>query len=986
MDLTSSRNDLNQLECRRNVLSKQISLVRDVEALGSAMHSHSLNTLTQRYAVFKKKKNDVLLIRNILIEKACEAEKMIEDFSNFSAETNALGNYLMESKENDVVALSEFEMVKDFLENSNQGQLYMQSERLRKELDGLCSQRGKVIETTIENLLQYHHVMSLYPRDHIENHRLTKYSKWCRALAENKSQEYAQQIAMVYRSTFSDVAFPCEQPENLLAFNFQLQNYLAEMNYQLQGNYQRYQQFIDTDESCDAEFHEFIAKNDNNVTLIASEMIKMTKRFLALESSTCSNASNLVDLIINDRWFVDELRIQATFLTNVIERESLMSKCNHQPTFNHSFECLKTIVEELETFEAVKSDFQLNIVPLALGGVISQDKSVLDMIAALSNTTKAPIGDLLNKLEEDFLNCIRNPNQKVLLGSAELSQITAYNNIYAHYQDEDEWSVGKKLFMFFHEAFDKMYEGAKKILSFDKALSAISDEWSSITELQQSRLLFITPMQPNLVTILDQLFTVRRVQAMIEFFSYCLQFAWAFKGSGVAVNFDLEFLTRPLKAFIADLMLKCILGRGTYCLSLLICCLLHNNESVNKCFSLDQLRSTTMSTNSASLLMYCENLFITLEEKFRRRESSEFYQKLIHQQNEIIKNFTFFVSAHHWLYEDYFLATSVIQPIPRANVLLQLQNSIQALSQWNASIQKIDEELKQCTLAIMQRLKWAAGANPLINELMNKFESISQAKTIYCERENRHAGSALKYSLAIINYEMLRFKTQKAIISDEELLNFLQQWESVCIAERQCAHTVSPIEEGLIELLNPDGPIDGAWIESVTSLIDDMINQVHSEIDSSEKIMVAAQDNLHLAAHKLRNLMSNHHRVFADIKNLLKSILKKDEGGGNEMLKEYFAKYKNFIENVTELHGNVLSKDFTDVMMEQIKEQVERALAASNDIYNELLSFEKSLLSSEEERSHSEVGRHSVEHLGTPLKKGECVFNLKCFEGNNFIR
>lgn len=976
-DLTASRNRLHELESRRNVLSKQISLVRDVEALGSAMHSHSLNTLSQRYAILKKKRNDVEVTRNILIEKAIEAEKMIEDYVSFVNDKNVIGNYVMDMKTQNVT-VSEFEVVKEFLENSNQSQVYVQGDQLRKEMDIALIQRSKIVESSMEMMLQYYNVMRYYPKDHVRTHRLSMYSSWCRSLVDNKSQEFARQIAMSYHTAFSDPALLQELPKNVLAFNFQLQTFLTELNYQLQGNYQRYQQFVEMDRSYNSlkeEFYEFLhQKNtsvDENNNLITSELVKMTKRFLTLEASTCSASGTLADLKINDRWYVDEIRIQTSFLANVMDDNRHCKPLQkNNPLYVNSLECLRTIVEGFEIFERAKYDFQLNVIPQALNGVISQDRSVLDVIKALSGITKAPIDELIMKLEEDFISCIRNPNQKSLLRAAELSE--AYNNIYAHYQANNNVDdVGGKLFMLFHETFEELCRIAKKIMSYDKALNLIPDDWNSISEIQQSKSLFISPVKTNILMTLDQLLMVKRVQTMIEFFSNCLQIAWAFKGSGGAINFDVEFLSRPLKVFITDLLKKCVLGRATYSLSLVICCL---QDTMPKYLLLDQLSSSHELTNSHTDLMYCEKFFMTLEEKFRRQETGGFYQKLIHQQSEYIKHITYIISAHHWLHEEYFLTTTVMPPYSRANILLQAQNFIPSLSNWNASLGKIEAELKQCTIVVFQRLKWAVGANPLINDLMNKFESISHGNAINYERESVLAEKALKYILAIINYEMLRVKTQKAIVSDEEFLRFLHQWENVCLAERSVTHTVSPIEEGLIELLNPEGSIDSAWIENVTSLIDDMINQVHSEIDSNEKTMVNAQDNLHLSAHKLRNLMSIHHRIFGDIKNLLKNILKYDEcgSGGNELLREYFTKYKNFIDNITELHGNVLSKDFTDVMMKQIKQQVERALHVSNDIYNELFSFEKTLLSNEE-RCHSESNRHSIEYPGSPMKKGKFI-------------
>lgn len=1006
-ELSDSRINLQRLETKRNIFSKQIALVRDVEALGSAMHSHSLNTLSQRYGIYKKKKNDVNLIKNILIEKATESEKLIEDYLRLIKDENVISSWLIELKStHGHVSSSEFDIVKEFLESSNQGQMYMQSNQLRNELNSLIIQRKALIETCLDMLIQYNNIIRFYPYDHVQNHRLTKYSSWCRSLTNNKSQEYTRQIAMSFHTSFGDVMLK-EQPEHVIAFNFHLQTSLAELNYQLQGSYQKYQQFMEVDGSFDAvrdEFIEFVRSNsaDNNDNM-ACEMTKLTKRFLAIETSTYA-CNNLADLIIHDRWYMDEIMTQASFVSNItsilFDSSTTASMYKKNPLLTNSLECFTTITEMLETSERIKHEFQLNIIPQTLKGIISQDKTVLDMISSLSNITKSPINELLMKLEEDFVNCIQNPNQRGLLRAAELSE--SYNNMYTQYQQQsdDDNNVGKKIFMSCHGAFEELCRYSKKIMSFDKSLSVITDEWSTIAEIEEARTLFITPMRTSIFMTLDQLFMVKRIQTLIEFFGYCLQIAWAFKGSGVMVNTDIEFLSHPLKVFITELFTKCVIGRGSYSLSIITCCMLQQKFEGINVKSLEQV-CYEMSMNSPPHTAYYESFLTTLDEKFRREKSNDYYQKLIQRQSEYIKHIKWIISSHHWLHEDYFMAhPNVLPPIPRTSLLMQCQTFIQTMTTWSASLCKIDEDVKQNTAAILQRLKWAAGANPMLNDLLYTFETMSREKALDLDKDNKYAENAVKYCIALMNYEMLRYKTPKAILSDEEFLNFLQQWENVCIAERNVAHTVNPIEEGIVELLDPEGPIERAWIENITSLIDDMINQVHNEIDTNEKCMVSAQDNLHLSAHKLRNLMSTHHRISADIRNLLKSILKYDEGGNNnELLKEYFIKYKTFIDNVTELHGNVLSKDFTDSMVEQIKEQVERSLAVSNDIYNGLFNFEKTLSAMlgdnavatgsntafvdgqrriKLQRNQSE--NYSIEHSDGPvMKKGLYEFNLFVF-------
>lgn len=981
---------MQRLEGQRSLLSKQISLVRELEALGSAMASHPLNTLSQRYAVYRKKRSDVDMIKNILMEKAVESERMMDDYLSFAEDSSSgrINNSLMDNKSNygsKITVASEFDLIKDFLENSNQGQTHMQSEQLRKELDASILQQRKVIATSHEALVQYYNVAVYYPHDHIQNHRFAKYSQWCRSLIADKSPESVRHVAIAYHKYFGDASTKEHLADKIVGFGFRLQAVMTDVNYQRELARQRCQQLMELlsmDRNFSAvkgDFREFVRKTPD-APVAVSELTTMVKRLLTIEASTLSTSEeHLRDLNINERWYIDEMMLQTSFLSNIgdVLFDTPSGSPRKSGLYSNSLECFKAVTESFETFNRLKNDFQLNIIPQTLRGIISGEKSVLEMISMLSSIQNVtiPLAELAAKLQEDLYNGIHKPTQKGILRAAELTD--AYNNMVIQFEASVDNSIGKQIFMSLHGQFEDMARVAKTILGFDKALNALPDEWSSIEELTQSRSLLISPMRTTICMTLHQIFLVKRIQVMIDFFSCCLQIAWAFKGSDAPVNFDMEFLTRPLKSYISEYVTKFVLGRGSHCLSIIICCLQEQKQGELKgVVSLDQ----TSKKNPV-----CETFFVALEERFRTEEAAGYYQKLAHKHNDYGKQLTYILSAHHWLHEDYFVAHQNVlpPPVPRAALLIQLQSVMQALSNWHTSIHKISEELKQCTIVVLQRLKWASGANPMVNELMKSFESISSSKAAEVEKEKERAAGALKHCCSVLNYEMLRFKTPKAIVSDEEFLNFLQQWEKVCMAERNVAHTVNQIEEALVELLDPEGKVERSWINNVTSLIDDMINQVHSDIDANEKSVTATRENLDFCAHKLRSFIATHHRISADIRNLLKSMLKYDDSDHNKALKEYLAKYKSFIDNVTELHGNVLSKDFTDVMVKRTIEQVDVSLAIIIEIYNDLFTFEKALsttLSTSSSAANTDVGHrrmlrnqsenYSIEHPGSPVKKG----------------
>lgn len=976
---------MQKLESQRSLLSKQISLVRELEALGSAMSSHPLNTLSQRYAIYKKKRDDVEMIKNILLEKAVEAERMMEDYLTFVENSNSgrINRSLLEVKSNYATStFSEFDLVKEFLESSNQGQIFVQGDGFRKEMNALLANQRAILVKAFETLIQYFNVISFYPHDHIANHRFGKYSSWCRSLIENKSQEYVRQVAIAYQSLFGDAVMKDQTPKNIIGFNYHLQTVLSEVNYQREQSIQCYRQLAEhlienrTFNVVKEEFRSFIRNhvrtaNAIDATFPISEVTKLTKRLLSLELSAFgASVEHLPELLINERWFIDEIAIQTSFLANISDTIFDPELTKKNSLLSNSLDCFKVVASSLETFNCIRNDFQLEIIPQTLKAIISGDKSMLEMISDLSNVQNVmPFAELVSQLQEDLHNCIQDPNQKGYSRASDFNE--AYTNMVTHYEAMTSDSVGRKIFLVINGMFLELYNASKRPLSFDKTLGAILSDWSEVSEIQQAKSMLVSPMRAAVSMTLEQIFLVKKVQTMIEFFSCCLQAAWAFKGSGVIVKLDMDFLTRPLKTFISDCLLKFVIGRASYSLTIVSCCLLLQQKGELQMGSgfFKKMWQTTHTD-------FSEKYFIALEESFRKEEAVEHFKILSQRQTEYVKQLTSISSAHHWLHEDMFVANPNILPaIPRATVLIQLQSFIQNISNLKAPIQKVQEELQQCTLIVLQRLKWASGANPMMNDLLNSFESISNANTEMYKNSQSNAAMAFKDCCSIFNFEMLRFNTPKALINDEEFLNFLQQWENVCLAEKNVAHTVSAIEEALVELLDPEGKIEKAWINNVTSLIDDMINQVHSDIDAHERRVSIIRDNLDMSAHKLRSYIAAHHRISADIRNLLKSILKHDDAQ-NKALKEYLLRYKTFIDNVTDLHGNVLSKDFTDSMVKRTIEQANCALSMINKIYNDLFAFEKTLSSTLSEGNQRRMLRNqsenfSIEYPGSPAKKGQ---------------
>lgn len=224
--LQHQRIQLKHIESHRGMLSKQLAMVREAEALGSAMASHSLNTLSQRYTVYKRTKNEFATTKHTLVEKSDLCYNHITTYKNYmkNIANNVIYDHLVEL--NDLVSVinvSEFDMVWEFLENSAQNVIFVQGGQTNKELFATCHQQTVLVKQIFEALIQYGNVVNCHPQRYMENHRLFKYAKWCKHLADTESVQSCRDVVEQFNNPLGEnVVLPSMQQAMTLAY--QLQN------------------------------------------------------------------------------------------------------------------------------------------------------------------------------------------------------------------------------------------------------------------------------------------------------------------------------------------------------------------------------------------------------------------------------------------------------------------------------------------------------------------------------------------------------------------------------------------------------------------------------------------------------------------------------------------------------------------------------------------------------------------------------------------
>lgn len=967
--------------------------------------------------MYKRTRNEFNNCRQALLDQSVVRTKQMVAYQTCldAVRENKIAEYQLELAEvlsglQTASATEEFDSLKEFLENSAQTAIYIQSCQMSTELHVTMYRQIQLVQQSLETLREYGEVTRYHPASVHMSHRIAKYSDWCRFLAEHQSVQDCRDVVTQFQMSVGKNAINKVPLPQVVTFSYQLQTNIRDGQFKLQKTLERYsvetegtatgddmgtvlRQYKSLYDNARAVVQQFGQENATVLHLAVTNVLcDLNNRLLLMENAAASSGDNLIELTFNGNWFLDEIYMHASIMAELVEFSANVN--GHMNA--RAMHTVQTIYGHLREINAT---FASQILGDAIYGIIGEDKSVLEMISTVSSLQEGrqSIPEILTNLNLHLRRSARIASGGTSSPSITSHHITAQacadvkdlrrqlSDMIAQFEQIDEPNAGQKLFLELNGMFDKLEMEHGRLLDDVNDL-VVPENWRKIKQIKDSMDLAVSfnsnvaspefffiiishflPLQQTLVldettrSILSDIFVVKRVETMIEVFTLILQLACSFKGTGICPVYSDELLCRPVRKFLADFVWRQMLGLQSFTTAAFLANLLENSGididgeinltdiGARNVVSMDEMCGKAIETisrnskispvamNRATAL--CWNLDVT----WRKFNTIQNIQRQIQWHGECLNRSEHLLAAHLWQYEEA-LATqptfTVRTTKNRAAIMHQLTEATQTLVSLKTTIQRKREELMVLVTAITQRLKWAVGANPDLNELMVQFGQRVTLKRDLMDKACLLATITLKHCASVLHYEKLRISTIDALDEDQRFLDLVSRWEKSCMMAQSCSTMVTPTEEALVELLDPEGPIDRAWLNNVASLIDDMTDQIQQEISSSEKEMVTAQDDLQSCSYRLRALMATHHRIAGKVLHLLKSLYRVVDDVARNEITEHLDRHNALLITITELHGHVLSKDFTEEVVNGTLAQIAHVLSEIKEIFDKLITID----------------------------------------------
>ena len=331
----------------------------------------------------------------------------------------------------------------------------------------------------------------------------------------------------------------------------------------------------------------------------------------------------------------------------------------------------------------------------------------------------------------------------------------------AQAQERDNLTAGQMLLLAFDSLFNNL-DTANADLRAAAAADAldVSPDWASVDVFAAARDLGTVSSRPEMHELLDLTIFMHRILVVKEFFSLCTRSMVVFKAEASQLGQllpTMDEVARPVKLFLAEYYRRQLLGVGSQSLATLTCRYVEARESnlltnlkdkmtvedLSKAFLDTRLSKPGMSDKGRFLSLEFENIWGLTKKTEVAKYLAENVEALQANQNCNGQQRVSF----QWYHAES-LAASALSGSSVAVVSPSLHETLNDLKSYVAALTLVFDELTAANLeygdlraAVESRLKWAAGANPEVREVLDSF---SAAFVFIGVRYQNHVANGLR--------------------------------------------------------------------------------------------------------------------------------------------------------------------------------------------------------------------------------------------------
>uniref|UniRef100_A0A2K6FWB0 Serine/threonine-protein kinase SMG1 n=1 Tax=Propithecus coquereli TaxID=379532 RepID=A0A2K6FWB0_PROCO len=1010
----------------------QGKLLEEIEFLeGAEGVDHPSHTLQHRYSEHTQLQTQQRAVQEAIQVKLNEFEQWITHYQAAfnNLEATQLASLLQEISTQMDLGPPSYVPATAFLQNAGQAHLISQCEQLEGEVGALLQQRRSVLRGCLEQLHHYATVALQYPKAIFQKHRIEQWKTWMEELIRNTTVERCQELYRKYEMQYAPQP-PPTVCQFITATEMTLQRYAADINSRLIRQVERLKQEAVTVPVCEDQLKEiercikvFLHENGEEGSLslasvIISALCTLTRRNLMMEGAASSAGEQLVDLTSRDgAWFLEELCSMSgnvTCLVQLLKQCHLVPQDLDIPNPMEASEAVHLANGVYTSLQELNSNFRQIIFPEALRCLMKGEYTLESMLHELDNLIEQTTdGISLQTLVESLQAYLRNAAMG-LEEETHAHYIDVARMLHAQYgeliqprngsvDETPKMSAGQMLLV----AFDGMFaqvETAFGLLVEKLNKMEIPIAWRKIDIIREARSTQVNFFDDdNHRQVLEEIFFLKRLQTIKEFFRLCGTFSKTLSGSSSledqnSVNgpvqivnvktlfrnscFSEDQMAKPIKAFTADFVRQLLIGLPNQALGLTLCSFISalgvdiiaqveaKDFGAESKVSVDDLckkavehniqvgKFSQLVMNRATVLASSYDTAWKKHDLVRRLETS------ISSCKTSLQRVQLHIAMFQWQHEDLLInrpqAMSVTPP-PRSAILTSMKKKLHTLSQIETSIATVQEKLAALEASIEQRLKWAGGANPALAPVLQDFEATIAERRNLVLKESQRASQVTFLCSNIIHFESLRTRTAEALNLDAALFELIKRCQQMCSFASQFNSSVSELELRLLQRVDTglEHPIGSSeWLLSAhKQLTQDMSTQRAIQTEKEQQIETVCETIQNLVDN-IKTVLTGHNRQLGDVKHLLKAMAKDEEAAladGEDIpyensVRQFLGEYKSWQDNIqtvlftlVQAMGQVRSQEHVE-MLQEITPTLKELKTQSQSIYNNLVSFASPLV------------------------------------------